>query len=208
MASPASNASRPVEGSPAGGSSAGSASRPAVDVTAITTRDDFLLELGDALGGQASIRPVDSVQAALEHLSNTRRGQVLVIDGRDVNDVRDNVERAHTHAPHAVILVFASSEAEKQIAAAVKGSNVFAVLPIPIDKRKTGAVLEGALADAVARRGAARSGAPERGVSVESFQPQADAAAAPSDSGSGSKSKLMLFGIAGFAAVAVAAAER
>ena len=205
MASPASNASRPVEGSPAGGSSAGSASRPAVDVTAITTRDDFLLELGDALGGQAAIRPVDSVQAALEHLSNTRRGQVLVIDGRDVNDVRDNVERAHAHAPHAVILVFASSEVEKQIAAAVKGSNVFAVLPIPIDKRKTGAVLEGALADAVVKRGSARSGAPDRGVSVESFQPQGEAAAAPSDSGSGSKSKLVLFGVAGFAALAVAA---
>jgi len=31
-----------------------------VDVTAITTRDDFLLELGEALGGQASVRPVDS----------------------------------------------------------------------------------------------------------------------------------------------------
>ena len=83
----ASNASRATETNSAAASSTGTGSgtntRPAVDVTAITTRDDFLLELGEALGGQASIRPVDSMSLALEHLSNAKRGQVLVIDTRD-----------------------------------------------------------------------------------------------------------------------------
>ena len=154
MASPASNTSRAAEASASTGGAP--SNRPAVEVTAITTRDDFLLELGDALGGQAAVRPVDSVQVALDHLSNTKRGQVLIVDTRDVSDVRSDVERAHSHAPHAVILVFATAEAEKQIGAAVKGSNVFAVLPIPIDKRKTGAVLEAALTDGCQ----ARPGAP------------------------------------------------
>jgi hypothetical protein len=38
------------------------AAQPAADITAITTHDDFLLELGQTLGGQAAVRPVDSLR--------------------------------------------------------------------------------------------------------------------------------------------------
>ena len=201
MASPASNASRPLEGSAASASGA-SSSRPAIDVTAVTTRDDFLLELGEALGGQASVRPVDSVTAALEHLHNTKRGQVLVFDSRDIAAIREDVDQAHARAPHAVMLVFATSEAEKQVGAAVKGSTVFAVLPIPIDKRKTAAVLEGVMSDAIAKKNTARASA---AVTIEPFRPQIDTAgAAPSDDGSGSKNKVMMLGAAALAALVVA----
>ena len=68
MANPAWNASRSLgteavaTGSP--GISIATSNRPAVDVTAVTTRDDFLLELGEAVGGQASVRPVDSIGEA------------------------------------------------------------------------------------------------------------------------------------------------
>ncbi|HEY4210377.1 MAG TPA: energy transducer TonB [Steroidobacteraceae bacterium] len=204
MASPASNASRSVEVNSGGSSPAPAASnRPQVDVTAITTRDDFLLELGDALGGQASVRPVDSIEHALDHISNTKRGQLLVIDSRDVTDMRETVERAVKQASHAVVLVFASADAEKQVGAAVKGSNVFAVLPIPIDPRKTGAVLEGAMSDAVAKRSNSRSGS-YKGVSVESFQSQGEAAAGPSDSGSGASNKNVLMGVGAAVAIALA----
>ena len=199
MASPASNASRPLEGSAASASGASPSHRPTVDVTAVTTRDDFLLELGEALGGQASVRPVDSVNAALEHLHNTKRGQVLVFDSRDIANIRDDVDVAHAQARHAVVLVFATAEAEKQIGAAVKGSAVFAVLPIPIDKRKTAAVLEGVIADAVAKKAAPRTGTP---VTVEPFHPQAEATAAPS--GPSSTSKLVGLAAAGVAAVVIA----
>jgi TonB family protein len=201
----ASNASRATETSSSAASSAGTGSgtntRPSVDVTAITTRDDFLLELGEALGGQASVRPVDSMAAAMEYLSNAKRGQVLVMDTRDVSDVRGDIERAHTQAAHAVVLVFTVAETEKQVGAAVKGSNVFAVLPIPLDKRKTGAVLEGAMADAVARKGM-RGSDRNIGVSVEPFQSRGDSGA-PSDSGG--KSKMGLIVGAGVVVAAVAA---
>ncbi|MDB6091990.1 MAG: Protein TonB [Gammaproteobacteria bacterium] len=173
-----------------------------MDLTAITIRDDFLLEVGEALGGQASVRPVDSTTAALEYLTSTKRGQVLVFDTRDLTDVRADVELAHSQAPHAVVLVFASAEAEKQVSTAVKGSNVFAVLPIPVDKRKTSAVFEGAVAEAVAKR-AARPPSGNAGVTVESFQPRSDTASTqPSD---GAKGKMLVWAGAGFAAVAVAA---
>jgi TonB family protein len=201
----ASNASRAETSSPASGSAgtgSGSNIRPAVDVIAITTRDDFLLELGESLGGQASVRPVDSIAVALEHLSNSKRGQVLVIDARDVSDIRSDIERAHQQAAHAVVLVFTVAETEKQVGAAVKGSNVFAVLPIPLDKRKTGAVLEGAMADAVARK--SMRGSPDRnsGVSVEPYQSQMDSGP---PSGSDGKSKMGLFIGVGVVVIAVAA---
>ncbi len=85
--------------------------------------------------------------------------------------LRADVEQAHARAAHAVVLVFVTAEAEKQVSAAVKGSTVFAVLPIPIDKRKTGAVFDAAMTDAVARKATARA---NPGVSVESFQPRLD----------------------------------
>jgi hypothetical protein len=156
VASPASNASRGHETGAGAASSAGgspaSTNRPAVDLTAITTRDDFLLEVGEALGGQASVRPVDSIAAALEYLTSTKRGQVLVIDTRDLLDVRADVDQAHAQAAHAVVIAFVTAETEKHVGTALKGSNVFAVLPIPLDKRKTGAVLDGAMTEAVAKQ--------------------------------------------------------
>lgn len=205
MASPASNASRghetgAVAGSPAGNPPA-STNRPAVDLTALTTRDDFLLELGEALGGQASVRPVDSIGGALEYIQGIKRGQVLVVDTRDLADVRADVDLAHSQAPHAVVLVFATTETEKQVSAAVKGSNVFAVLPIPIDKRKTGAVLDAAMTDAVAKKATAR---PTSGIAVESFQPRLDAGSSSAAPPEAEKSKAPLFIGVAVAVVALA----
>ena len=203
MASPASNASRGHETGAAAASSAGTppaSNRPAVDVTAITTRDDFLLELGEALDGQASVRPVDSVGGAVEHLSSTKRGQVLVVDTRDILDARADIDQAHAQAPHASIVVFVTAEADKQLNAALKGANIFAVLPLPIDKRKTAIVLDGAMNDAVAKKATARAN--PNSVTVESFQPRLDGGSTPPPE---QKSKAGLFALIGVAGVALVA---
>jgi TonB family protein len=155
VASAVSRSSRnPAAATPASAAGAPGSLQPSVDVTAITTRDDFLLELGQALAGQASIRPVDSLAAALESLSShARRGQVLIIDALRANEVRPAVDAVQGRAPHAVILVFAAESLERQVAAAVKGSKVFAVLPSsPLDPRKTHAVFAGVIEEAAARR--------------------------------------------------------
>jgi periplasmic protein TonB len=155
VASSASNASQNIETNGGEGpSSSGSSpsARVAVEVIAITNRDDFLLELSESLSGQASVRPVDSMGAALSYLGSSRRLHLLVVDSRDVQDLRGDVERAMAQAPHATIVLFAGSDAEKVVAGSFKGSGVFAVLPIPVDRRKTAAIFEGALADAVSRR--------------------------------------------------------
>ena len=179
MANPASSAPRNLESGSAGSSAetpSPTTQRPTVDLTALTSRDDFLLELGEALGGQASVHPVDSIDTAIGQLASTKRGQMLVIDARTTSDVRSDVQRATQQAPHAVVVVFADADAEKQVGSAVKGTSVFAVLTIPATGPKTTAVLDAAIADAVNRSAAARGAGPEKSgstatVTLDAFRP-------------------------------------
>jgi TonB family protein len=185
------------------------ASAPAVDVTVITTRDDFLLELGQTLGGQAAVRPVETIDAALPHLSSTRRAQLLVIDARCVSELRAASDAAHAEAPHAALLVFAEAAGEAQAGAALKGSGVFALLPLPLDVRKTQAVFAGAVAEARRRKDSAPANQMQAAkLSIGAFRPTAASATAPQsddgDSTTGARKFLMIGGAAA-AAVAMAA---
>ena len=149
MASAPTTASRSPETATRTPGSAPHDSRPVVDVNALTTRDDFLLELGQTLGAQAAVRPVESLEEALRSMAGAKRGQVLAIDAREVPDVRAAVDAAQAQVPHAVVLVFADGPAEKELGAALKG-RVFAVLAASIEPRKTQAVFAGAVAQALA----------------------------------------------------------
>jgi TonB family protein len=202
----ATSASRSHQSTATGSADASPATQPAADIIAITTRDDFLLELGQTLGGQASVRPVDSLEGALEAMARGKRGQLLVIDARDVADVRDAVDAAYAAAPGAVVLVFAAGAAEQQLGTSLAGSNVFAVLPMPLDPRKTQAVVEGALAEAVARCTPAPPAANPLSslrseLSVDTFEPQP--AAVSERSGRGSKPPLLVFVAAGVTVLAL-----
>lgn len=193
--------------SPAASASASAApvAQPSADITAITTHDDFLLELGQTLGGQAGVRPVDSVEAALESVKHGKRGQVLVIDARDVRDVRAAVDATHAAAPRAVVLVFAEGAAEKQLGAALKGSRVFAVLPTPIDARKTQAVLDGAIAEATTQKAPARPAAPAADLTIGAFRPQTSTEPA-ADGGDADATRRLPLGLIAAAVAAVALA--
>ena len=204
MAAPGSSVSRSPDNSTGEASPHGTASpRSAAEVIAVTQRDDFLLELGEALGGQFAVHPADSIARALEHASSARRAQLFGIDSRDVADLRADVERAHAQAPGAPIVVFAVAESEKQVAGALKSSNVFAVLPIPVDRRKTAAVFEGAVAEQAAKRTAVRAPAAGeiRNDMRDALAPEPVAAPESTTAGGGSSRKLVIG-----AAVAVALA--
>jgi periplasmic protein TonB len=158
---PATIKSEPVHASAGSGrpEAAPTPAHAAVDAIALTSRDDFLLELGQCLQGTASIAPVESSALALAAAARSRRVQVLLVDSRDLADLRAQVDLLQARAPALTTLVFAGRDNEVEIAAALKGSSVFAVLPLPIDDRKTAAVFEGAVADAKTRRGAANAAA-------------------------------------------------
>ena len=198
----------PAAASSAGTAGASPGTQPAVDVTAITTRDDFLLELGQALGGQASIRPVDSLEAALEVLGGpARRGQVVVLDATQTGEARPTADALEGRAPQAVLLVFAPEALERQVAAAVKGSRVFAVLSSPIDARKAQAVFGAVIEEAAARRtaghGAAQAAAPV--VEFTPGPPQSEPLVSEEPPRQpGGRSRLPLIALAAVAALAVA----
>ena len=206
MASAPSTASRsPETAAPASGST-GAGSRPSVDVTAVTTRDDLLLELGQSLDGQAAVRPVDTLDAAFEGLTSGKRAQVLVIDARAVPNVRAAVDTAAARAPQAVVLVFAEGGSEKQTGAALKGSSVFALLSTPVDARKTQAVFDGAIAAALeAKAGGspARSAAPAADLTIGAFRPASAQLESTPFGGGGKSSRLWLI-VAAVAALGAA----
>jgi protein TonB len=192
--------------------------RAAAELIAISTRDDFLLEIGEALSGQTSVRPVDSVETALEQIGGNRRmTQLLAIDARDIDNLRATVETINSQAAHIVVLVFANADAEKPTAAQLKGTSIFAVLTLPIDKRKTAAVIEGAVADAMKRRPAAPPPRADAGGDLRfDRNSPITVEAAPADSGSygsssgsdegGSKKTILIGGAVAAVLVAGAAA--
>ncbi len=147
MAHPAPSETRDCAGEGAGSSVASSGAQRPADLAALTTRDDFLLELGEILGGRASVHPADSLDVAIEHLEGARGRQILAIDARETGDIRANVERAAERVGAAKILVFTDAGTEKTVAAAVKGTRVFAVLSLPMEPGKTSAVVDAALSD-------------------------------------------------------------
>jgi protein TonB len=199
----------PAAATPVSAAPPTASAHPSVDVTAITTRDEFLLELGQALAGSASIRPVDSTEAALESLSShSRRGQVLVIDALQTTEIRPAVEAAQSRVPQAVILVFAPEALERQAAAVVKGSKVFAVLPSsPVDPRKTQAIFTAVIEEAAARKKAAALPVLAPAPPVELELEPVDISDAELEvlglGGSGSRRTLLIAG-GGIAAVALA----
>lgn len=160
MESPVPKASQDSEPSPAVSGAGGDPVHTAVpapqrvrpvDMVAITRHDDLLLELQEALPRRARIRPVDSAGAAVQLMRRVRRRYVLVIDTRDLIDVRADVELLRTQIPHAVALLFATPDSAQQVTASVSGLDLRAVLPIPIDTGATSLALEGALSEAAAK---------------------------------------------------------
>ena len=208
MASAPSSASRSPETASSSTGRSPANSQPTVDVTAVTTRDDFLLELGQTLDGQAAVRPVETIEAALELITNGKRGQVLVIDARASSNVRAAVDAAAARAPKSVVLVFAEGAAEKQLGVALKGSKVFAVLPTPVDVRKTQAVMEGAITEALASKAdpSRTAAAAPAELSIGAFRAEPAPAAASAGSGGTPRSSRTLLIAAAVAAVAAAAA--
>ena len=207
MASAPSSASRSPETASSSTGRSPVNSQPAVDVTAVTTRDDFLLELGQTLDGQAAVRPVETIEAALELIAGGKRAQVLVIDARAATNVRAAVDAAAARAPKSVVLVFAEGAAEKQLGVALKGSKVFAVLPTPVDVRKTQAVMEGAITEALAGKGepARTAAAPAAELSIGAFRAEPAPAASSAGSGGkprGAKTLLIAAAVAALAAAA------
>jgi len=178
-----------------------------VDVIALTTRDDFLLELGQALGGQASVTPVESPAQALEYLRAAKQGlRILAIDSRGLEDLRAAVETLHAQAPQIATLLFAETREDGGIAPALGEAQVFAMLAIPLDIARTAAVFADAVADSKFKRTAPHPATPQQAtIVVDSISPAAPEPIRPRPP-AGGDSKLSLRAIGGVVLAVVAAA--
>lgn len=121
------------------------------EIIAITTQDDFLLELGAVLGATAAVHPVESLALALERMAASHLRHILIFDTRGMAELRNCVGRAYARAPHAAILLFAQATDEESMRRAFKGSKVFAVLPIPLDAQKTALAYANALTEVLGK---------------------------------------------------------
>ena len=158
MANPAMQTTRPraagVKPEPVGPTLPPACHAAAV-ILVISTRVDFLLELGAVLGDKAGMRPVESLSMALEQMGTSRREHILVFDTRGLADLLNCVGRVYARAPDAAILLFSDAADEESMRRMFKSSKVLAVLPIPMDSARTALIFADALTDANARNGPA-----------------------------------------------------
>lgn len=89
-----------------------------------------------------------------------------MIDSRDLVDVRADVESLQTQAPHVAALVFAEADQKKNVAAALRGSTAFAVLQVPVNRRKFSKVFSGAVAESKVKQAVLRPSVAEKNTVV------------------------------------------
>ncbi len=129
---------------------AGAAPTPRAEFIALTSSDELLEQLGQALDGDSAIRHCETLDGLAAHLS-AKRAHVVMIDAREHDELVGVVERVQLLADSCIVVVFAPAEQIAGIATAVRRSAAFAVLPIPVETDKTAAVLEGARDEALSR---------------------------------------------------------
>lgn len=117
---------------------------------ALTGNDELLEQLALSLDGDSGIRHCESIDGVAAVVSATR-AHVVLLDSREHTDLGGVVERIQRLADACVLVVFAPAEQTTQIAGDIRGSAVFAVLPIPVETGKTAAVLAGARDEAMSR---------------------------------------------------------
>ncbi|HVC02151.1 MAG TPA: energy transducer TonB [Steroidobacteraceae bacterium] len=136
--------------------------QPAVELTVITQSDDLLLQLGPALGGQAAVRPVESLDEAFAPRTGRRRARLIALDARDPEAARQAMSAAASRAADAVLLVFAPESGLSQFSAALRDTPVFALLSTPLDEPTVHATFERAVAAAVAKAAQYQAGTLEK----------------------------------------------
>lgn len=132
--------------------------RTEVEIIALGAGDDFLVELGDLLHGQATVHPLERLPEALTALTVGARGKVLVIDTRGYAPVSLALERTAVEAPHAAVVVLGDVPTQTGELNSAHGRSP-AVLRIPFDPSEAAPVLAGAIACARA---------PDRGINPKS----------------------------------------
>ncbi len=140
----------PVHPTPVPSGTAKVAPPPRVEIIALTGDDTLLEQIGLALDGESTIRPVESEQAAREFI-RPLRPCVVLLDARGRPDLCATVNGLQSPDGTCIVIVLTPTEESASVSRAIRGSATFAILPIPVETGQATAILEGASAEALAR---------------------------------------------------------
>jgi protein TonB len=128
-----------------------SASRPLrVEIIALTSNDALLEQIGQALDDESTIRQADSLDTAREFI-RPLRPCVLLLDAQGHPDIAAIVEKVQSPDGTCIVVVFSPADEIANVSSALRGSPAYAILPVPVERGPTIAVLEGAREEALAR---------------------------------------------------------
>ena len=140
----------PVHPTPVPPGTAKVAPLPRVEIIALTGDDTLLEQIGLALDGESTIRPVESDQAAREFI-RPLHPCVVLLDARGRPDLCATVNGLQSPDGTCIVIVLTPTEESASVSRAIRGSATFAILPIPVETGQATAILEGASAEALAR---------------------------------------------------------
>ncbi len=118
--------------------------RSGATLIVLSQADEFLLEIGLALQGLATVRPVDDLAEALQALREETGTRSLAVDARSLDGALAALEATTLEAPQVPVLLFASADVRGELAALAADPRI-TWLPMPLEAEPTAQALRRAI---------------------------------------------------------------
>lgn len=118
--------------------------RPGATLIVLSEADEFLLEIGLALQGLATVRPVDDLAEALQALREEDGPRSLAVDARSLDAALATLEAATLEAPQVPVLLFSPANVRQELAALSHDPRI-TLLPLPLEPEPTAQALRRAI---------------------------------------------------------------
>ncbi|MDE2295666.1 MAG: energy transducer TonB [Gammaproteobacteria bacterium] len=118
--------------------------RPGATLVVLSRADEFLLEIGLALQGLATVRPVDDLAEALHALREESGPQALAVDAPSLDTALATLEAATLEAPTVPVLLFSPAHLHPELAALTPDPRI-TVLPTPLEPEPTARAIRRAI---------------------------------------------------------------
>lgn len=118
--------------------------RPGATLVVLSQTDEFLLEIGLALQGLATVRPVEDLSEALHALREEAGPRSLAVDARSLDAALATLEAATLEAPRVPVLLFAPASVRQELISLSPDPRI-TLLPLPLDPQLTAQALRRAV---------------------------------------------------------------
>jgi TonB family protein len=184
-----------------------SAPRPGATLVVLSQADEFLLEIGLALQGLATVRPVDDLAEALQALREETVPRSLAVDARSLDAALATLEAATLETPQVPVLLFSPANVRQELAALSPDPRI-TLLPMPFEPEPTAQALRRAIqaAGITTILVPAPAAAPRARIAATPVEPRSPPVPASNGEGPRNRSRTVVPWIAAGAAVLAVAA--